>query len=191
MSAPNGPKTLEKMEAEVVVYCRAKGWYDQEVSIPTVLALLHEETAEAGRAWRDHGLEDATPGVTPETPDGSWKAKPQGVGSELADVLIRLLDDSGRYKLSLPEAFRGFEGSFAFSEDFLDNINTLHNLICRASMAWEGEDYSAAALAPELAKVMAFTVQLARFCGIEIFWEYERKMQYNHTREYRHGGRRA
>ena len=83
-------KSLAEMEAEVEAYCRDKGWYDQEVPFFTAMALLHEEIAEAGRAWRDHGLKDMTGvparpiemGSPPEGPP-----KPEGVGRDRKSVV--------------------------------------------------------------------------------------------------------
>ncbi len=188
-------KTLQEMEAEVGAYCREKGWYDDEVSVPVALALLHEEVSEAGRAWRDWGFDDATAGTSEEHPEGHWKSKPQGWGSELADVVIRVLDYSGRYGLDIPALMEHRRGAWGLREEALVNINTLHDMVSRVSAAWDadtslGEPW-AGKLAAGLANVLAFTFQLARRTGVGISFEYERKMQYNRTRDYRHGGRRA
>jgi len=183
------PKTLKDMEAEVAAYQREKGW-DQPRSVAASLALLHEEVSEAGHAWREWGLEDHTVGVTAEHPSGRWHAKPEGVGSELADVMIRLLDTSGRYGLNLPDLMRGHQGEFSLHEEFLANVNALHDLISRVSLFWEA-DPGDEGLARGLAAVMVFTRQLAESVGVNLTFEYERKMNYNHDRAYRHGGRRA
>jgi NTP pyrophosphatase (non-canonical NTP hydrolase) len=184
-------KALETMEAEVEQYCRDKGWYDTDVPFQTALALLHEEASEAGHAWRVHGLEDATGqqdlAVLGGTKDVSL-AKPEGVGSELADVLIRLLDDSTRYGLDLPAKVKRCTKLFALSGDFLTEVNTLHNLISFASMTWEDNDDR---YVDDLVEVHAFLVQMAGYYGVDLMAEYERKMQFNRTRPHRHGGRRA
>lgn len=188
MPKPQTPKSLKDMEAEVREYQQAKGWTEDR-SVPASLALLHEEASEAGRAWRDWGLEDHTAGVSPERPDGHWNAKPEGVGSELADVLIRLLDDDARYKIGLLDYLGSYpQDFFEFSEHFLENILVLHRLIAKAGeVAAIGYQDAASAMAA----VMAYTFQLARHYGFDLRREYERKMAYNQTREYRHGGRRA
>jgi hypothetical protein len=77
--------------------------------------------SEALEAWRRWGTDDATHDA--EYPD-RLNPKPEGVGSEFADIFIRLLDDCDRF-------------------------------------------------------------------GIDLRAEYERKMSYNRTRAYRHGGKRA
>lgn len=113
-------KSLAQMAHEVMEVNLANGWFDDSRSFGDGIALLHSELSEALEAFRDHGVADATPPAEayhPERPP-----KPEGVGSEFADVLIRLLDECTRQ-------------------------------------------------------------------GIDLEAEYERKIAYNRTRGYKHGGR--
>lgn len=72
-------KSLNEMMYEVVEFEKLKGWQPNDNQFGTSLALLHSEISEALESFRgkDWG----------STVDG----KPEGVSSELADVLIRLL----------------------------------------------------------------------------------------------------
>ena len=179
---------LKLMEAEVLQYCKDMGWYDEDVPFEQAMALLHEEAAEAGAAWRKHGLEDMTEelrGYQHGLP------KPEGVGSEFADILIRALDDSTRYDLGLADLIVSRGGRFGLAEEFLVNINTLHGLIARASMAWDARPDHFYQPGPCVADVVRFTMQLCERYGIDLAAEYARKMAYNKTREYRHGDKRA
>jgi NTP pyrophosphatase (non-canonical NTP hydrolase) len=184
-------KTIKEMEAEVEEYCRTMGWYDQEVPFAVALALLHEEVAEAGHAWRDHGLADATyadhPEVNPSGVACDVIVKPEGVGSEFADVLIRMLDDSVRFHFDLEGSLDPDPEVYALDDEFLVNINALHGLISRVTWATETcyEDAEGA-----FAGVLSFLRQMCKQYGIDLMAEYERKMQYNKTRPYRHGGKR-
>lgn len=71
------------------------GWFDRDRSFGEDIALLHSEVSEALEAYRDQGL---TAWVTES-------GKPEGVGSELADVLVRLLDTCERYGVDLADEF--------------------------------------------------------------------------------------
>jgi NTP pyrophosphatase (non-canonical NTP hydrolase) len=84
-------KSISQMTSEILDVCHAKGWYDQPVSFGEAIALLHSEVSEALEAWRRWGTGDATGA------DG----KPEGVGSEFADVFIRLLDYCSRFDVDL------------------------------------------------------------------------------------------
>lgn len=94
-------KTLAEMKAEVNEYCQAKGWRKHPLSFGDKIALLHSEVSEALEAYRNWGLEDATgideAGFVVKTSP----PKPEGVGSEFADVLIRLLDDCAYFGIDL------------------------------------------------------------------------------------------
>jgi hypothetical protein len=81
-----------------------------------VLALIHSEVSEALEAWRDG---DPINMLYRDHPDGtrcenssrcygpkgtSEEAKPTGVPSELADIIIRVLDASAAYGVDIDEA---------------------------------------------------------------------------------------
>lgn len=99
--------TIPEMTAEVHKYLADHGWFDQPVSFLESMMLLVTEATEAVEAWRQWGLADATPefstfgdvfaGVPP---------KPEGVGSELADILIRLIDSAQRFGVDLDAEYR-------------------------------------------------------------------------------------
>src|ERR1700675_128719 len=134
-------KTLVQMTAEVVEHNTAKGWHENCATCPEAMALLHSEVSEALDAWRKWGLDDATryvalgdngediPRVNP---------KPEGVGSEFADIFIRLLDDAWLFGQVDLEAVAS-HGRFGINNSFPANMNTLHIMIARASMAAEFE----------------------------------------------------
>jgi NTP pyrophosphatase (non-canonical NTP hydrolase) len=179
--------TLKEMAAEVAAYQAEKGW-DQPRSFAVSMALLHEEVAEAGHAWREWGFADQTLGISPERPQGHWNAKPEGVGGEFADILIRLLDADNRHDMLLAEHLEDDSEVFELDDEFMANINTLHGLLAGATWAYEVSEENPCA---EFARVLVFLHQLARECGINLVAEYQRKMAFNHTREHRHGGRRV
>lgn len=90
---------FDRMIEEVYRLNVSKGWFEQERTVGDMVALAHAEISEVLEAYRDHEFADATkgnpPGFEAATP------KPEGVGAEMADVLIRLLDMAKRWDIDL------------------------------------------------------------------------------------------
>jgi len=91
-------QVLEQMMHEVTAVNVANGWHDENRRFAEDIALLHSEVSEMLEAYRDHGLEDAT-GMAHDA--NNYNPKPEGIGSEAADILIRLLDTCDRSDIDL------------------------------------------------------------------------------------------
>jgi NTP pyrophosphatase (non-canonical NTP hydrolase) len=70
-----------------------KGFHDDPRSVGDLIALMHSELSEAFEHYRDGHL----PADLFYTENG----KPDGVAVELADVVIRIFDFCGRYRIDL------------------------------------------------------------------------------------------
>lgn len=95
--------SLEDMQAEVYQVNVANGWFESERTFGDDVALLHSEVSEMFEAFREHGFEDQTVTALGSISRSGEpvRNKPEGVGSEIADVLIRLLDTCQRRGIDL------------------------------------------------------------------------------------------
>lgn len=98
-------RVLRRMIEEVYRLNHAKGWFENDRSVGDLCALLHSEVSEVLDAYRKTGMSDATQKVYGVSEDGRDRVvkgeKPQGVGSEMADIFIRLLDMAKRWDIDL------------------------------------------------------------------------------------------
>lgn len=102
-------KSLSEMQAETIEVETLLGWKGPDVSpnrFGESMALLHSEVSEAFEAYRNWGFDDVTKPFEFDRSSGSMypakiAAKPEGVGSEFADILIRLLSSCDQYGINL------------------------------------------------------------------------------------------
>jgi hypothetical protein len=189
-------KSLAEMTAEIREVNIVKGWRSGaggpgSTTFGTYLALLHSEISEALEAYRDHRLADATEIKDMSQHPLGIPPKPEGVGSEFADILIRLLDMCDVFGLTpfdmdceLGDVARpGIPVTRDCVKSFGDHMAWLHFRVALI-------DPDPARIGPvALSYMLRALVFTADHFGIDLMAEYERKIAYNRTRPYQHGGR--
>lgn len=89
------------------------GWWDDERGFPETIALIHSEASEALEEYRDgYAVDDVRyeckSGGTPSKCEIECAAcshgKPCGIPSELADIMIRVLDFCGHANIDIEAA---------------------------------------------------------------------------------------
>ena len=84
---------VKEFQERVFAWAKAKGWTERKVEIPEQCALIHSEITEALEAWRNNE-------------PLSWtdeNGKPQGIGSEYADAIIRIFHYASLLGLDMEE----------------------------------------------------------------------------------------
>lgn len=188
-------KSLADLTAEIREINVSHGWRPVDggpggTTFGDYIALLHSEVSEALEAYRDHRLDDATATTRAGTPIS--EAKPEGVGSELADVLIRLLDMCDVFGIWL-------------GDDMEDGLADVAPLPAPAGVTTFGEHVAwlhfrignidpfaervGTLTEARMALILRALVTVAERHGIDLTAEVERKIAYNRTRPYKHGGK--
>lgn len=85
---------LNELAKEAHEISKSKGFYDMQPDLMTQLVLVHAEVSEAVEAER---IGDSRLRIDD-------KGKPEGVPSELADVIIRVLDICANRNIDIDEA---------------------------------------------------------------------------------------
>lgn len=173
---------LNKLAKEIHKTACEKGWWDGDgKEFGEIIALIHSELSEALEEHRNgFGLTEIY----------YKKDKPEGIPIELADAIIRMLDYCGKMGLDLgifyereflntiPDQYR-----FVKTMSFGENINIFHNNLSVFSKHNQDSRYI---WCVNIAAIFYF----AKFNGFDIMEAIRIKMEYNRTREYRHGGKR-
>ena len=109
---------LKELAAEINRVAHAKGWYIYKRTFGEYVALFHSEITEAFEEVRNgHRVKDVyiNDKSWPEPDAADWDeidtvssngGKPEGVGIELADAVIRILDFAHEHQVDISRAIR-------------------------------------------------------------------------------------
>ena len=169
---------LAELQQEAHAIAKDHGWWDEPRSFGDLIALVHSELSEALEAYRDE--------VLPSKPH----LLSTKVASELADVVIRVADMAEHYNWDLdavpePEEWMEFSPAKSFGDWMgLCHIHASDALIA----AWTPRERFTFPLV-SLNLVVRTVQRMAAHYGIDLDAAIKAKMEYNRTREYRHGGK--
>ena len=203
--------TIEELIVQAHETALAKGWWNRSPSgaivkrdIGEQVCLFHSEVSEALEAFRDPH----------HKPHEIWwvgeGGKPEGVGIELGDVLIRMADSCGAYKIDLGDDFLKtqlsnlfFEPSFA-ATTVPGLLCQLHGYLTDLGRKWQYNVGFPCLLNDMWKATFNFTGHIMRFIyfgansidsqpKIPNFIDQcvAMKLSYNKSRSYRHGDKRC
>lgn len=169
---------LNKFAKEVHENAVKHGWWDAERSFGEVIALIHSELSEA--------LEEYRNGHAPTETYYSKGGKPEGIPSELADVVIRVLDWCGHENITLNTKIIKNNDNFIkkmIAENykmlpFADGIASSHSDIS----SWYNDE-------ADIEAVISGVFCMSSFYGIDLESAMLEKHNFNKTRPYKHGGK--
>lgn len=169
---------LNKFAKEVHENARAHGWWDTERSFGEVIALIHSELSEA--------LEEYRNGHAPTETYYYDGGKPEGIPSELADVVIRVLDWCGHEGITLDTVIiksnceitkKMIAENYKFPA-FANGIAASHSDIS----FWYNDEVNIEA-------VISGIFCMSTYYGIDLESALLEKHNFNKTRPYKHGGK--
>jgi len=179
--------TISELQKQAHEIAKSKGWWNKERRWEEIVCTIHSEISEAFEEYRADRMDIYYAPL--ELPNGSL-GKPEGFPIELADIVIRLMDwaEHNHESLLVPD-----EQSLALShvlsimrheeEDDTIIIDYLH-----AVHGYLHKEFTGMIIRRECFR---YTCLLANALDIDLESAILIKMEYNKTRSYRHGGKKA
>ena len=170
---------LSELQKEAYAIAKEKGWWDEEPTFGDLIGLVHSELSEALGAYREE--------VLPSNPH----LLSTRVKAELADVVIRVADMAEHYGVDLAQEVEHTGppviDDIMDIETFGDWISAAHWQLAEVAAKYRGSRPTA--LLMYLPSFVRFIYVMAAHYDIDLDAAIEAKLDYNRTREYRHGGK--
>ena len=214
---------LAELQKEAHAIAKEHGWRDEEYAFGDLIALVHSELSEALEAYRERELASSSDILRSTMPRGAYRSddeqvecwyipnddsgkpelrefteyevttKPEGVPSELADVVIRVADMAEWYGCPLESIeVTGVPPELPMDrpvQSFGDWIAALHFEVSTLAETWWASGGDIWAWKPYAELVVEVVNNMATHYGIDLDAAIEAKMEYNRGRSYRHGGK--
>lgn len=197
---------------EVYENAKAHGWHEKKRPFGEICSLIHSEISEALEEYRAKRPMEWYACTESETNkvcyDGMEKTgnkcheiaceyrdrKPEGIGIELIDAVIRILDWMGSEKVEIddePEKLVRMAGGAECMELTLFPcfVTELHRLVTEAYVCESAGNR--AGCVTMMKRFIGAVLSFLQEYGEDGMGMLERKHEYNRTRTYRHGGKRC
>ena len=188
--------TIEELCRRSYDIAVSKGWHEQKRSLGEAIALFHSEVSEVLECFRDPSRQ---PGDTWYSEGG----KPEGMVFELADLLIRIGDTALDMDLPIIGCLHnttigmlgyGCNDALSYNDhkvtSFGDMLSVLHVHLSKAfDHSLDSQD--CCEVSCHLARAMNAAGGICRIHHWDLEKAVIEKIEYNETRAYRHGGKRA
>lgn len=162
---------------------KEKGWWDHEKNGETrPWAEQHNNFyGEVSEAWEEYRAGRMDIWYAPEIIEHQ---KPEGFWVEVADLLIRMADTLGRYKVVtlLLDDDRG---------NFLDDVSFVASLYRELGKIADGPNGDFLYMLDVCGCVFSDCFNYAKKSGVDLYHVISLKMAFNQTRSRRHGGKKA
>lgn len=182
MAENAGMINLNELAKEVHENAVAHGWWETERDFGELIALIHSEVSEVLEEYRNgHELTETY---------YSENGKPEGIPSEMADIIIRVLDICGKYDLAIDEdVFEIATKTVKNNLRLLDEkIKSFGDLIAQIHQGITGL-YENGLYSESATDIIGCILVIAFYKGIDIEKAILEKHEFNKTRPYKHGGK--
>jgi len=191
---------LKKLQDEIHQTAIDHGWWNKNRELPELLVLLHSEISEAFEAEQSNIM-------AVYYKDN----KPEGYLVEMADYVIRIMDLFGHYQINIETYMETLDYKNLFSkfleclleinqfdiykkEIFLNHICCLHFNVSKSLEIYRAEKNNLVMIG-KISEILTRSIigcfAYAKYLDHDLMEIIKEKHEYNKTRPYRHGGKKA